>query len=443
MSVYETSGSPVETPQQSRKRLRKVAAATIFGSMLEWYDFYLYATMAAIVFSKIFFDASNPQTASLLAFSTFAIGFIARPFGGILFGYLGDKFGRKQVLVLTFCMMGVCTTLIGLIPSYATIGLWAPVLLVLIRIIQGLGAGAELSGAAVTSYEHAAQGKRGSQGAWPALGLNLGLLLSSLTIYLLTLNGNGFLLEGGWRIPFVCSIALVGVGLWVRNSIPETPEFKELNQQERAQPKVSPLKALLKNDLKGLAVVFFVAIGYNALSYIFKTFSLAYLTQYKGVDVHVTSLSVTLASLVAIVAVPFFGWLCDRWSSKAVLILGGAFSLLFAYPFLMLLGSGENWQIYLAIGIGTGVLAPMMFAPQGSFLSRQFPTRTRSSGFGTGREIGTAVAGGLAPLGALSLVSASATHSTDGVALILAIAAVCVVVFALCDQGRKHSTFKN
>ncbi|WP_248800368.1 MFS transporter [Pseudomonas sp. MWU13-2105] len=443
MSVHKASGSPIETPQQTRKRLRKVAAATIFGSMLEWYDFYLYATMAAIVFAKIFFDASNPQTASLLAFSTFAIGFIARPFGGILFGYLGDKFGRKQVLVLTFCMMGVCTTLIGLIPSYASIGLWAPVLLVVIRIIQGLGAGAELSGAAVTSYEHAAQGKRGSQGAWPALGLNLGLLLSSLTIYLLTLNGNAFLLDGGWRIPFVCSIALVGVGLWVRNSIPETPEFKELNQQKRAQPKVSPLKALLKNDLKGLAVVFFVAIGYNALSYIFKTFSLAYLTQYKGVDVHVTSLSVTLASLVAIVAVPFFGWLCDRWSSKAVLVLGGVFSLLFAYPFLMLLGSGENWQIYLAIGIGTGVLAPMMFAPQGSFLSRQFPTQTRSSGFGTGREIGTAVAGGLAPLGALSLVSASATHSTDGVALILAIAAVCVVVFALCDQGKKHSAFKN
>ena len=281
-----------ETPAQSKKRLRKVAAATIFGSMLEWYDFYLYATMAAIVFSKIFFDNSDPKTASLMAFSTFAIGFIARPFGGILFGYLGDKFGRKQVLVLTFCMMGVCTTLIGLIPSYASIGIWAPIILVFIRIIQGLGAGAELSGAAVTSYEHASEGKRGSQGAWPALGLNLGLLLSSLTVYLLTINGNDFMLAGGWRIPFICSIALVGVGLWVRNSIPETPEFKELSQAPKVA-KPSPLKALFKNDLKGLAVVFFVAIGYNALSYIFKTFSLAYLTQFKGVDVHVTSLSVT------------------------------------------------------------------------------------------------------------------------------------------------------
>ena len=446
MSVHEAAPAACETPQQKQKRLRKVAAATIFGSMLEWYDFYLYATMAAIVFSKIFFDPSNPKVASLLAFSTFAIGFIARPFGGILFGYLGDRFGRKQVLVITFCMMGVCTTLIGLIPSYASIGIWAPIILVLVRIIQGLGAGAELSGAAVTSYEHASEGKRGSQGAWPALGLNLGLLLSSLTVYLLTMNGNEFLLSGGWRIPFVCSIALVGVGLWVRRSIPETPQFEKLDKEQdkhNAKAQASPLKLLFKNDLKGLAVVLFVAIGYNALSYIFKTFSLAYLTQYKGVEAHVTSLSVTIASLVAIVAVPCFGWLCDRWSSKKVLMLGGLCSELFAYPFLSQLNTGEPLMIYLAIAIGTGVLAPMMFAPQGSFLSRQFPTQTRSSGFGTGREIGTAVAGGLAPLGGLALVASSATHSTDGVAVILAVAAVLVVVFALCDQGHKHSSFKN
>lgn len=442
MSVYEAAPAAPETPEQQRKRLRKVAAATIFGSMLEWYDFYLYATMAAIVFSKIFFDASNPAVASLLAFSTFAIGFIARPFGGVLFGYLGDRFGRKQVLVITFCMMGVCTALIGMIPSYASIGIWAPIILVVIRIIQGLGAGAELSGAAVTSYEHASEGKRGSQGAWPALGLNLGLLLSSLTVYLLTMNGNEFLLAGGWRIPFIASIALVGIGLWVRKSIPETPDFKELDQA-KDKPQVSPLKLLFKNDLKGLAVVFFVAVGYNALSYIFKTFSLAYLTQFKGVEAHVTSLSVTLASLVAIFAVPFFGWLCDRWSSKHVLMLGGLLSALFAFPFLKLLETGEPTLIYIAIAIGTGLLAPMMFAPQGSFLSRQFPTQTRSSGFGTGREIGTAVAGGLAPLGGLALVAGSATHSTDGVALILAVSGVLVVVFALLDQGRRHSTSKN
>ena len=442
MSVHEAVTTATETPEQNRKRLRKVAAATIFGSMLEWYDFYLYATMAAIVFSKIFFDASNPQVASLLAFSTFAIGFIARPFGGVLFGYLGDRFGRKQVLVVTFCMMGLCTTLIGLIPSYASIGIWAPIILVLVRIIQGLGAGAELSAAAVTSYEHASEGKRGSQGAWPALGLNLGLLLSSLTVYLLTMNGNDFLLSGGWRIPFICSIVLVGVGFWVRRSIPETPQFAELEQAPK-KAKVSPLKALFKNDLKGLAVVFFVAIGYNALSYIFKTFSLAYLTQFKGVTAHVTSLSVTLASMVAIFAVPTFGWLCDRFSSRKVLIVGGILSALFAQPFLTLLGTAQTGYIYLALIVGTGLLAPMMFAPQGSFLSRQFPVHVRSTGVGTSREIGTAIAGGLAPLGALAMVAQSPTHATGGVVAILVISGLLVSVAALFDQGRRFTSGKN
>ncbi len=442
-----TSALPhLETDSERKTRLRKVAAATIVGSMLEWYDFYLYATMAAIVFAKVFFDPSNPQTASLLAFSTFAIGFVARPFGGVLFGYLGDRFGRKRMLVVTFCLMGVCTTLIGLIPGYAILGIWAPVLLVVIRVVQGLGAGAELAAAAVTSYEHAAENKRGSQGAWPALGLNLGLLLSSLTIYGLSQVGEDFLINGGWRIPFICSIVLVMVGLWVRSSIPETPQYEELkhNPQSHAEDaKHSPLLMLLRNDLRGLVVVLVVAIGYNALSYIFKTFSLAYLTQYQGVSAGVTSLAVTIASLIAICMVPLFGMLCDRWSSQKVLIMGGICAGLFAYPFLSMLSSGQTTQICIAIAVATGILAPMMFAPQGAFLSRQFPTRTRSSGVGTGREIGTAIAGGLAPLGALSLVSASPTHSTSGVMIILVLAGFVVVVGSLFDQGRKHSSAKN
>ncbi len=439
-----------ETTDQRTTRLRKVAAATIVGSMLEWYDFYLYAMMAAIVFAKIFFDPADPQNATLLAFSTFAIGFVARPFGGVLFGLVGDKFGRKRMLIVTFFLMGVCTTTIGLIPGYATIGIWAPILLVIIRVLQGLGAGAELAAAAVTAYEHADESKRGSQGSWPALGLNLGLLLSSLTVYLLTLQGEDFLLSGGWRIPFICSIVLVMVGLWVRSSIPETVEYQKLKEQrvECADPTIgrverNPLKTLLKRDLKGLLVVLFVAIGYNALSYTFKTFSLAYLTNYKDVSANITSLSVTIASCIAIFTVPAFGRLCDRWSSKKVLMAGGVLAGLFAYPFMTLLESGQNQWIYVAIGLATGVLAPMMFAPQGSFLSRQFPTHTRSSGVGTGREIGTAIAGGLVPLGALAMVSSSPTHSTSGVAVILVVAAIVLIVAAWFDQGGKHSSFKN
>ncbi|MDR9839894.1 MFS transporter, partial [Herbaspirillum huttiense] len=207
--------------------------ATIVGSMLEWYDFYLYATMASIVFSKIFFNAADPTTASLQAFATFAIGFVARPIGGLFFGYFGDRYGRKRMLFVTFCMMGLCTTAIGLLPSYATAGVWSPLCLVIIRIVQGLGAGAELAGAAVTSYEHAADNKKGRQGAWPALGLNLGLLLSSLTVYLLTVNGEQFMLAGGWRIPFLLSFLLVIVGLWVRRSLPETPEYQQFEEHHQ------------------------------------------------------------------------------------------------------------------------------------------------------------------------------------------------------------------
>ncbi|WP_081023949.1 MULTISPECIES: MFS transporter [Pseudomonas syringae group] len=442
---------PDETTNERKIRLRKVAAATIVGSMLEWYDFYLYALMAATVFSKVFFNPADAKNATLLSFSTFAIGFIARPFGGIIFGHLGDKFGRKRMLMVTFCLMGVCTTIIGLIPGYATLGIWAPVTLVLIRILQGLGAGAELAAAAVTAYEHADENKRGSQGAWPALGLNLGLLLSSLTVYLLTMQGEAFLLAGGWRIPFVASIVLVMVGLWVRRSIPETIAFQEISDDNKSQVtsntgiEKAPLLTLLKKDFKGLVVVLLIAVGYNALSYIFKTFSLAYLTLYKGVSTNITSLSVTIASLVAILMVPCFGALCDRWSSKKVLMAGGTLSALFAYTFMQLLETGQSLWICVAIGFATGVLAPMMFAPQGSFLSRQFPTNTRSSGVGTGREIGTAIAGGLAPLGALSLVSNSPEHSTHGVVLILILSAVLLVVACAFDQGGKCSgcSFKN
>lgn len=436
----EQPTSITETTKQARERNRKVALATILGSMLEWYDFYLYATMASIVFSRVFFDKTDPKTAALASFATFAIGFIARPFGGIFFGYFGDRFGRKKMLSVTFALMGICTTAIGLIPTYATIGIWAPVILIFFRIIQGLGAGAELAGAAVTSYEHAETGRRGRQGAWPALGLNLGLLLSSLTIYALTFGGNEFLLEGGWRLPFIASFALVFIGIWVRRKLPETPQYKQATSVTSGR---ASLKELFSKNLKSVAVVFFLAIGYNALSYIYKTFSLAYLTQFKAVSAHVTSLSVTLASVVAIFAVPLFGWLCDRFSSRAVLVVGGLIAAAFSYPFMHLLELADSQYIYTAIIIGTGVIAPMMFAPQGSFLSRQFPVHIRSTGVGTARELGTAIAGGLAPLAALSLIAGSTTGSTIPVVVMLAIAGLIVTTSAFFDQGAKFDAGKN
>lgn len=438
--MIDNTNRVTETPAQEKKRLRKVATATIVGSMLEWYDFYLYATMAALVFGQIFFDTADPQSASLKAFATFAIGFIARPIGGMLFGRYGDRFGRKKMLVVTFVLMGVCTTLIGLIPTYNTIGIWAPILLVFIRFIQGLGAGAELAGAAITSYEHASKKKRGSQGAWPAIGLNLGLLLSSLTVFILSLFGNDFLINGGWRIPFILSFVLVFVGLWVRSSLPETPDFDKIVHEHKRDK--APFHDIFKFHSKGLLVAFFVALGYNALSYTFKTFSLAYLDQYKGVSADVTSLAVTLASLVALFTIPCFGWMCDKWSSKKVMVTGAAITLFYIIPFMWLLDTANDHYIYFALIITTGFLTPMMFAAQGSFLSRQFPVQVRSTGIGTGREIGGAL-GGLAPLLALWIVKISPENSTTGVIFILLLAAIFVIVSGLCDQGNKFTDNKN
>ncbi|UNM95826.1 MFS transporter [Ignatzschineria rhizosphaerae] len=432
-----------ESDVDKKTRLRRVAAATVVGSMLEWYDFYLYAMMASIVFSKIFFNP-NDENAMIKSIATFTIGFLARPIGGIMFGWFGDRFGRKRMMIITFYLMGICTVAIGLTPSYLTIGVWASVILIFLRICQGIAAGAELAAAVVTSYEHADPKRRGSQSAWPALGLNLGLLLSSLTIYLLSLGGDQFLIDGGWRIPFIMSFALVLVGVWVRSRLPETPEFTKTSKKEqKSTVSKSIFKELFTEHKRSLIVVFFVAAGYVALSYIFKTFSIAYLTQFKDSPAKVSSLAVTIASLFAIFVVPISGRLCDDFGSKKVILVGGVISLIFAYPFMALLETGQSIWICVAIGIGTGFLAPLMFAAQGSFLSRQFPVHVRATGIGIAREIGTAIAGGFAPLLALSLVQNSPTNSITGVVIILTIAAAIVIISALSDQGKRFTTAIN
>lgn len=434
------NATEVETDVEKKTRLRKVAIATIVGTMLEWYDFYLYAAMASIVLAKVFFDTSNPQLAVLQSFGTFAIGFIARPIGGMFFGYLGDRHGRKLMLMLTFCLMGFSTAVIGLIPGYATIGFWAPMALIFLRILQGMAAGAEVAASVTVSYEHASADKRGSQGAWPALGLNLGLLLSSLTIYLLTLKGEDFLLAGGWRIPFILSIGLVFVGIWVRKSVPETPDFANIQANQPDKPQILDV---FRQAPRSLLVVLFVALGYASLSYTFKTFSLAYLTQTLEVSAQVTSLAITIASIVGIFSIIFFGWLCDKWSSKNVLATAAALSATFAYPFMLLLATKNNYMIYIALGVATGILTPMMFSAQGAFLSRQFPVLIRSTGIAAARETGSAIAGSVVPLAALTMVTLSPTNSIAGVVCLLIGAGAITVVATLFDQGKHYTIHKN
>ncbi|WP_026361401.1 MFS transporter [Amycolatopsis nigrescens] len=425
------SVAPTETG--TRRSARGVGPAVVIGSALEWFDFYLYASMAALVFGKVFFPAASTTAATMAAVATFAVGFLARPVGGILFGAFGDRIGRKRVLSLTFLLMGASSAGIGLLPTYASVGIAAPLLLVVLRLLQGLGAGAEFGSAIAVAYEHADPARRGRQGAWPALGVNIGLLVSSLTVAALTSMDKEFLHGFGWRIPFLLSFALVGVGLWVRRGMPETPEFEAVARKAR---KRAPLVQLVRGNWRALAVVMVITIGYNGVSYIFKTFSLAYLTNYRNVPANIGALGISIASFFAIVTVPLAGRLADRIGARTVVLAGGVATVALAFPFFWLLDTGASWLIWIGLVCATGIVVPAMLSAQGAFLARQFPAEVRSSGLGTGREVGGALSGGLAPLSALALVQAAPGHGTWGVSLLFVGGGLLIAVGACFDQRR-------
>ena len=426
--------STVDTPPIT---LRKVRQAVVVGSALEWFDFYLYASMAALVFGPIFFPSDNSATATLAAFATFAVGFLARPVGGILFGVLGDKIGRKKVLSISFLLMGGSSVLIGLIPAYASIGILAPVLLVLFRILQGLGAGAEVGSAMAVAYEHASPGSRGRQGAWTAFGVNIGLFASAMAVAGLTSLDRELLQSWAWRIPFLASLILVVFGFWIRRQMPETPDFEQVASTVQEQPKAHPLRELFKSDWRGLAVVMAITFGYNGVSYTFKTFSLSYLTEFRDVAANVGAVGIMLASGCAIVIAPVAGRLCDRVDAVRVIYFGAAGTAAMAFPFFWLLDSGNPVYIWCALILTTGFAVPAMLAASGSFLARQFPAKVRTSGLGTGREVSGAVAGALAPLGALTMVTMSSDHATWGVSTLFLIGAAFIAVGCLFDQQRR------
>jgi MFS family permease len=428
--------APAPGSEASRAATRRVAPAVVVGSALEWYDFYLFASMAALVFGDVFFPGQSSVAGALSAAATFAVGFVVRPVGAMLFGFLGDKVGRKRVLAWTFILMGLSSGAMGLIPSYASIGVWAPALLVLFRLTQGLGAGAEFASAIAASYEHASSGRRGWFGSLPALGVNIGLFASSLTVTVITSFSHAFVVEWGWRIPFVASFALVALGVWVRRRMPETPEFEQLSDERDVRKNATPLRDLFRSDWKGAAVVALVTIGYLTSSYLFKTFSLTYLTEFRDVAANVGSFGVTLASGLAILTVPLAGRMCDRFDSGTVLKAGAGGIAVLAFPFFWALDTTDKLPIWAIMIVTTGVVIPAMLAATGDYFARQFPTEVRASGIGTGKELG-GISGGLAPLIGLSLVNVTPGNATWAVSLVFVACAGFVVVGVMLDQRTK------
>ncbi|BAH51139.1 MFS transporter [Rhodococcus opacus] len=417
--------------------MKRIGPAVVIGTALEWFDFFLYSSMAALVFGQVFFPSGNSAGSTLAAFATFAVGFLARPLGGVVFGIMGDKIGRKTVLSLSLLIMGGASGLIGLLPSYATIGVAAPVLLVILRVIQGFGAGAEFGSAIAVSYEHAGAKTRGRYTSLPALGVQIGLLAASLSVTAVTSFGDEFLYSWGWRIPFIASFVLVGVGYWIRRNMPETPEFERVAAARPQRRSRKIFGDLLRSDWRGLLVVAAVYAGYAAISYTFKTFSLSYLSEFQDVPANVGSFGVALASAVAIAVVPLVGRLCDRVDIRRIMLFAAVSVLLIAFPMFWVLDTGKPVFVWAILILGTGILAPIMIVASSPFMAQQFPTDVRASGLGAGREVSGAIAGGLAPLAALTIVTLSPGHATWGVSLLLMGCALLVVVGVLFDQKNR------
>ena len=381
---------------------RRVIMAAAVGSALEWYDFFIYGTAAALVFGDLFFPDLDPTVGTLASLATFGVGFAARPIGGIVFGHIGDKLGRKPVLVITLLMVGGGTFLIGLLPTYHSIGLLAPVLLVLLRLVQGFGAGAEYGGAVIMAVEYAPEGKRGLFGSWAPIGVTVGNLLAAGVFAVCSSLPKDDFLAWGWRIPFLLSIVLVLVGFYIRAKVTETPVFQDAVAKRK--PLKSPALEALRRYPKEMAVVVGARLAENGLGYLFPVFGLSYLTKTLGVPKGTALTGIMIAHGLSLLTIPLFSALSDRIGRRPVYIGAALFGAAYAFPFFMLIDTKDPLIISLAFIPAISISVSGMFGPQAAYFAELFGARLRFSGFALARELGSILAGGVAPFLAAWLV---------------------------------------
>jgi MFS transporter, MHS family, shikimate and dehydroshikimate transport protein len=409
--------------QASRTSIRLVALASLVGTSIEWYDFFLYNTAAALVFNKLFFPTFDPFAGTMLSFATYAVGFAARPIGAIVIGHYGDKIGRRSMLVLTLMMMGIATVLVGLLPTYESIGIWASVLLVILRLVQGFGVGGQWGGAVLMAVEHAPQGKRGFYGSWPQIGVPAGLLTSTIVFSFFSKLPAEQFMSWGWRVPFLLSIVLVAIGLLIRLSILETPAFTKMKETRTVvrQPVLEVLRKYPKQVLQAAGM----RCAENGAFYIYSAFMLVYATQHSHVSRDIPLNGIMIASACEFIAVPAYGALTDRIGRKPVYMFGAIMTAILAFPLFWLFDTGSTPLITLALLLVFLCSHAPMYAPQGAFFSELFGTSVRYSGASLGAQLSAAVAGGFSPLIATALLP---TYGPTAIALYIIVMALITIV---------------
>ncbi|MFI9024588.1 MFS transporter [Streptomyces sp. NPDC053560] len=391
--------------------LRRIVAASLIGTTVEWYDFFLYGSAAALVFNKLFFPDSDPLVGTLLSFLTYAVGFAARPVGALVFGHYGDRLGRKKLLVLSLLMMGGATFAIGLLPTHATVGSAAPLLLTLLRLVQGFALGGEWGGAVLLVSEHGDARRRGFWASWPQTGAPAGQLLATGVLAALTaLLPEAAFVSWGWRIPFLLSGVLVILGLWIRLSVDESPVFKAALAQAAARKGTEsaaerlPLVAVLRHHWRDVLIAMGARMAENISYYVLTAFVLVYATEHSGLSQQIALNAVLIASALHFAVIPAWGALSDRVGRRPVYLVGALGVAAWAFPFFALVDSGNFGLLLLAVTVGL-VFHGAMYAPQAAFFAEMFATRMRYSGASIGAQFSSVAAGAPAPLIATALLA--------------------------------------
>src|SRR5579884_3168827 len=396
----------------SRSQMGPVIFSSTIGTAIEWYDFFLYGTMAALVFNKVFFPETDPTVGTLLSLFTFLVGFLARPFGGAFFGHLGDRIGRKSTLIATLLLMGISTLLIGFLPGYSTLGLFAALILVLLRLCQGLGVGGEWGGSVLLAMEYGHKGRRGFWSSWPQIGAPLGLVLSTLTVNIVQAATGSNFVSWGWRIPFFISALLIVIGLYIRLNILETPLFAQVKEQKREAK--APIIEAFRHSTPEILLSAGARFVENAPFYLFATFVVVY-----GVDKLLLSKTlilnaVTLAAVIELFTIPLFGHLSDSIGRRKWYLIGCVLMALFAFPYFWLMNTRSPVLFTLAVVLSLAVFHAWVYGPQAALIAERFGTRSRYSGASLGYQLAAPFAGGLAPIIALLLLNGKTTLSALG-----------------------------